>query len=130
VFYSKGFFCAQPFFWCLAGGFFPDGNSVWLCVQDRSQMRGALIEIDLSDHNFPSILHDQQSPIWVNCSLDMGMPLHHFADGSMLIASEEVGGFAHLYRLPRKGGKLHPITAGTWQVNVKARWTENVNYVW
>ncbi len=57
----------------------------------------------------------------VNVSLDMGMPLHHFADGSMLIASEEVGGFAHLYRLPRCGGKLEPITSGAWQVNVKVK---------
>lgn len=58
-------------------------------------------------------------PLQVNVSLDMGMPLHHFADGSMLIASEEVGGFAHLYRLQKRGGKLEAITRGEWQVNVK-----------
>lgn len=29
------------------GGFFPDGNSAWFSVQDRSQMRAAILEVDL-----------------------------------------------------------------------------------
>lgn len=83
-----------------------------------------------SDARFPAILHEESSNIWVNASLDMCMPLHHFGDGSMLVASESVGGFAHLYRLPRHGGKLRAVTAGSWQCDVKERWHEGLNFVW
>ncbi len=43
----------------------PDGSSAWLAVQDRSQKRAALLEIDLSDNAFPTVLHDQTSEFWV-----------------------------------------------------------------
>jgi dipeptidyl-peptidase-4 len=98
------------------GGWFPDGNAVWLTVQDRSQTRGALLKIDLADDAFPTILHEHKSSVWCNVSLDLLMPLHFYKDGSMLIASEEVKGFAHLYILPASGGQLRAITAGDWQV--------------
>lgn len=110
-------------------GIFPDGQNAWVTVLDRLQRRSALLQVPLFTLDKPKVLHEQQSEYWVNVSLDMNMPLHFFADGSILLASEEVEGFAHLYRLTTDG-KLKALTSGDWQVDVKIRYTENKNHVW
>ncbi len=49
-------------------------------------------------------------------------PLHVFADGSVLIASER-SGFAHLYRISVTG-QVKAITSGNWQVDVVEEHTD------
>ena len=112
------------------GGWMADGERIWLTAVDRGQTRSALVSLSPSDDGAKfQTLHEQKSDFWVNVALDMNIPLHFFKDGSILIASEEVNGYAHLYVLSQNGN-MSPLTKGEWQVDVKVRYTENQNNLW
>lgn len=70
----------------------------------------------------------QSDNCWVGVSEHMLAPLHVFADGSILIASER-SGYSHLYVL-QGSGELRPVTTGEWPVEVVLRHTDSEVTVW
>jgi hypothetical protein len=70
----------------------------------------------------------QSDNSWIATFEHMLAPLHVFANGSILIASEK-SGFSHLY-LVGSAGNVRAITAGEWSVEVVRRHSDSELTVW
>jgi dipeptidyl aminopeptidase/acylaminoacyl peptidase len=92
-------------------GWMPGSRGVYAYIQNRTQTWLDVVVWD-SPMAKPRKLHRETTRAWVE---DTG-PLHFFADGSFLMASES-SGWKHLYRVDATGELWTPITRGEWDVH-------------